>query len=106
MSQPLVISIAHTLGKAEVRRRLEPGLTALTGNMPMFTVEQEVWEGDQLRFRVRALGQSASGIVQVAEDHVRVEVVLPWLLQQVAAGLKTAVKTRGKILLEDKSQPT
>ncbi len=36
-------------------------------------------------FRVRALGmQAAAGHVDIAEDHVQVEVVLPWLLQRFA----------------------
>jgi hypothetical protein len=106
MTNPLVISIPHSLGKDEVLRRLKPGLTALTGDTPMLTVEEEAWNGDEMSFRVRALGQSASGTMQVAEDHVRVAVVLPWLLQRIAGGLEAAIKARGKVLLEDKSQPT
>jgi hypothetical protein len=47
--------------KPEALRRLQPGLTAMAGNTPMFTVEQESWNGNELAFRVRALGQSASG---------------------------------------------
>jgi Putative polyhydroxyalkanoic acid system protein (PHA_gran_rgn) len=105
MSQPLVISVPHRLGKEEALRRLKPGLSALTGNTPMLTVEEETWNGDELTFRVGALGQSASGTLQVADDHIRIAVVLPWLLQQVAGGLEAAIKARGKVLLEDKSQP-
>ena len=56
MPDPLVIVIPHTLGKAEALRRLQLGLTALAGNAPMFTVEQETWNGEELTFRVRALG--------------------------------------------------
>ena len=35
-------------------------------------------------FRVRALGQAASGHLDVEDDHVRLEVTLPWLLQRFA----------------------
>lgn len=105
MSQPLVISVPHSLGKEEVLRRLAPGLTALTGDMPMLVVENESWEGDQLSFRVRALGQLASGTLLAAEDHVRISIMLPWLLRQAAGGLETAIRARGKLLLEDKSRP-
>jgi len=37
-----------------------------------------------LTFRVRALGQIAAGHVDVAEDHVQLEVTLPWLLHKFA----------------------
>ncbi len=54
-------------------------------------------------FRVRALGQAATGNVDVAEDHVRVEVVLPWLLQRFAEVAQAAIKNRGNLLLTRKS---
>jgi hypothetical protein len=68
MAQQLVISVPHTLGKEEVRRRLEPGLSSLIGEASILTVVDESWEDDELKFRVRALGQLASGTVQVADD--------------------------------------
>jgi hypothetical protein len=60
---PIRLSLcSHTRSaKPEALRRLQPGLTAMAGNAPMFTVEQESWNGNELAFRVRALGQSASG---------------------------------------------
>ena len=61
LARSLVIVIPHTLGKAEALRRLQPGLTALAGNAPMFTVEQETWNGEELTFRVRALGDQKKG---------------------------------------------
>jgi hypothetical protein len=54
-------------------------------------------------FRVRAMGQAASGHVDVAEDHVTVEVVLPWLLQRFAEVTQAAIKSRGNLLLTKKS---
>jgi hypothetical protein len=106
MAQQLVISVPHTLGKEEVRRRLEPGLSSLIGEASILTVVDESWEDDELKFRVRALGQLASGTVQVADDQVRIAVVLPWLLQRAAGGLEAAIKARGRVLLEDKSRPS
>ena len=35
------------------------------------SVDEEVWNGDRLTFRLRALGQSASGTIDVTEDHLR-----------------------------------
>jgi hypothetical protein len=103
MSAPLVVSIPHQLGKDEARRRLQSGLSRAAVHVPMLKVDEERWDGDQMIFRVRAMGQAASGHVDVAEDHVRVEVVLPWLLQRFAEAAQAAIRNRGQLLLSKKS---
>lgn len=102
MSQPIVVSIPHRLGKDEALRRLKPGLSGAAQAFPVLKVDEEIWSGDRLTFRVRALGQSASGNVDVAEDHVRLEVTLPWLLQKFAEVAQATIRSRGKLLLEKK----
>ncbi len=102
MSKPIVVSIPHKLGKEEALRRLKPGLTKAAASFPVLKVDEEIWSGDRLTFRVRALGQAAAGMVDVAEDHVRVEVTLPWLLQKFAEMAQTAIQSRGNLLLEKK----
>ena len=103
MSAPLVVSIPHSLGREEAARRLKTGLTRATTNVPMLKVDEERWDGDRMIFRVRAMGQAASGHVDVAEDHVTVEVVLPWLLQRFAEVAQAAIKSRENLLLTKKS---
>src|ERR1700753_4162618 len=99
MSAPLVVSIPHRLGREEAVRRLKTGLTRAAANFPILKVDEERWENDQMIFRVRALGQVASGNVQVAEDHVRLEVMLPILLQRFAEMAKVAIQNGGQLLL-------
>ena len=99
MSAPLVVSIPHRLGREEARRRLKTGLTRAAASMPVLKVDEEKWDGDRMIFRVRALGQAAAGHVDVADDHVRVEVRLPWLLQRFAEVAQATIKNRGKLLL-------
>lgn len=103
MSAPLVVSIPHGLGREEAARRLKTGLTRAVANVPMVRVDEERWDGDRMIFRVRAMGQAASGHVDVAEDHVTVEVVLPWLLQRFAEAAQAVIKSRGNLLLTKKS---
>jgi hypothetical protein len=103
MSAPLVVSIPHSLGREEAARRLKTGLTRATTSVPMLKVDEERWDGDRMIFRVRAMGQAASGHVDVAEDHVTVEVLLPWLLQRFAEVAQAAIKSRGNLLLTKKS---
>jgi hypothetical protein len=99
MSKPLVVSIPHSLGREEASRRLKAGLTRAASNLPVLKVDEETWEGDRMIFRVRALGQAAAGHLDVADDHVRLEVTLPWLLQRFAEVARTAIRNRGNLLL-------
>ncbi len=99
MSAPLVVSLPHRLGREEARRRLKTGLTRAAASMPVLKVDEEKWDGDRMVFRVRALGQAAAGHVNVEDDHVRVEVTLPWLLQRFAEVAQATIRNRGKLLL-------
>ena len=99
MSAPLVVSIPHKLGREEAMRRLKGGLARAAASVPMLSVDEERWEANRMVFRIRALGQIATGQVDVADDHVRVEVVLPWLLQRFAEMAQVAIRDRGTLLL-------
>src|SRR5215216_7929905 len=99
MTKPLVVSIPHSLGRDEAMRRLKTGLSRAASSVPVLHVDEERWEDDRMIFRVRALGQAASGHVDVADDHVRVEVTLPWLLQRFAEMAQRVIKNRGSLLL-------
>lgn len=101
-ANPLVVSVSHTLGKEEALRRFKAGLRRAVGSVPLLAVDEETWTGDRLTFRVRALGQAASGTVDVAEDHVRLEVTLPWLLRKFARAAQDAIRKRGQLLLGKK----
>jgi Putative polyhydroxyalkanoic acid system protein (PHA_gran_rgn) len=103
MSAPLIVSIPHRLGREEATRRLKVGLVRAASSIPILQVDEERWEGDRLVFRVRALGQTASGYVDVADDHARLEVTLPWLLQRFAKAAQVAIKNRGNLLLTKRS---
>ena len=80
-------------------RRLKTGLDRAAASVPVLKVDEERWDGDRMIFRVRALGQAAAGHVDVEDDHVRVEVTLPWLLQRFAEVAQAAIKKRGRLLL-------
>jgi hypothetical protein len=65
-------------------------------------VQEETWVGDSLTFRISALGQAASGVIDVREDHVLMEVQLPWLLHQIAQKAQGLIRKRGQLLLDKK----
>jgi hypothetical protein len=103
MSEPLVVSIPHRLGREEAVRRIKGGLSRAAANVPVLTVDEERWEGERMFFRVRAIGQAASGQIDVADDHVRLEVTLPLLLQRFAQKAQSLIRERGLLLLTKKS---
>jgi hypothetical protein len=50
----------------------------------LFSIKEQTLTGDHLQFQISALGQAASGSIDVADDCVRLEVFLPWLLTMLA----------------------
>jgi Putative polyhydroxyalkanoic acid system protein (PHA_gran_rgn) len=103
MAPPLVLSLPHSLCRAEAKRRLKDGLASVRPQFgAFFVIEEEIWSGDQLSFRINALKQRASGIIQVTEDQVHIEVTLPWLLASFASRAQPLIQQRGQLMLEKK----
>ena len=103
MSRPLVVSIPHSLGKAEALRRLQGGVGQLKTTLgDKLTSIEDTWSGDRMDFRVGALGQTVSGHLDVMDDTVRLEVVLPWVLQIFAEKAKGYIERQGTLMLEKK----
>lgn len=103
MSKPLVVTVPHQLGRAEARRRLEEGVTSLKAKFgDKVSSIDERWSGDRLDIDVKALGQSVAAMLEVTEEHVQVEVQLPWMLAMIAEKAKGFIQKEGRVLLEKK----
>jgi hypothetical protein len=103
MSKPLVVTIPHSLGQAEATMRLKSGLDAAQAKFgQLFSMQEQMWTGNCLRFRLRALAQSVGGTIVVFDDHVRLELVLPWLLATIAERIQPLIRKEGMLLLEKK----
>ena len=63
---------------------------------------EESWAGDRMDFRVGAMGQTVNGNLEVQDDHVRVEVQLPWILAMVAEKAKGFIQKQCTLMLEKK----
>lgn len=101
MPQPVIVTIPHRLGKGEARRRLQVGLSNVHSHVSgSLVVLDDAWSGDHMEFQARLLGQSTTGSVDVADDHVRLEVQLPWVLAMVANKAKALVTRQGQLMLE------
>ena len=68
VSDTVTAIVAHRLGKVEAVRRLKEGLARTNGDLGLIAMQQQIWEGDTLRFRMRALGQTAAAGIEVLEE--------------------------------------
>ena len=102
MTRPLIVNIPHALVREEATRRLKRGMARASTAIPMFKIEEETWSGDHLSFKVSGMGQEAFGTAEVNDTDVRIEIVLPWLLQRLGEMVQGAIRSRAQILLEKK----
>jgi hypothetical protein len=103
MSEIVTVVVAHRLGRVEAIRRIKEGLAHANGQLgAIVAVDQETWQGDTLRFRMRALGQTAAASIQVFEESLRIEVSLPWLLAKAARRFLPILRKEATLLLEEK----
>jgi hypothetical protein len=103
MSQPLVLSIPHRLGRDEAVRRLKSGLDRAGRDFAsVISIQQQAWTDNRLAFRVSALAQTAAGTIEVFDNTVRLELTLPWLLAKIADRFLPTIEQKGRLLLEHK----
>ena len=103
MSEPLVVTSPHRLGKEEALRRIKAGVARAKGEFAhLIRIDNDTWEGDRLSFAASALGQHAHGTIDVLETGVRLTVTLPWLLARFAHAVQRVVGQKGQLLLEKK----
>jgi putative polyhydroxyalkanoate system protein len=103
MATPISIRIPHQLGRAEARRRIETGFAKIVAQLPGSAgTRSERWDGDRLTFSVSGMGQTVSGVIDVLEAAVTMELELPGLLGMIASGLQGRLQKAGQLLLTKK----
>jgi hypothetical protein len=103
MTQPLVVSLPHSIGKVEAIRRLKAGLTGVALDYNQFiAITEESWVDDRLLLQVVALTQHIRGQIDVGEDRITIEIVLPRLLAGIAKRLQPLLKQKGALMLTSK----
>jgi putative polyhydroxyalkanoate system protein len=103
MSKPITLTIPHQLGRAEARRRIDQGMGQLSqqiGGAAQLTSQS--WAGDRMSFSLSAMGQAISGVIDVADEAVRLEVLLPGFLAMMAGKVKGRLEKHGQLMLEKK----
>jgi len=101
MATPFSITIPHKLGRAEARRRIDTGFASLIRQLPGGGGHcTQRWDGDRLTFNVSGMGQTVSGVVEVLEAVVKMDIELPGVLGLLAGGLKGRLQKAGQLLLK------
>jgi hypothetical protein len=89
--------------REEAVRRVQGGISkARSAFSQHLTQVEETWTNEHLELRLAVLGQPLSGTMDVADDHVRLEVMLPWLLGLLGERTKTLIEKQGQLMLEKK----
>ena len=96
------LSLPHSLGKEEVRRRLQEHGHEIADQFPAGMAEVEIiWpEEDRMDLFVQAMGQEIAGRIDIAESKVDIELDLPAMLSFLSGTIEGAVRKNGERLLE------
>lgn len=104
MSQPVIVSVPHQLGRDEAHLRIEEGFSQLerqmTGGLGGMLACQQRWKGDRLHFEASALGQRLTGRLDVSDESLRIEIDLPEILAALAERISGKLKEESRKLLE------
>lgn len=98
------VAIPHTLGTAEVRRRLTENSDQIGAGMPGGMVDITTsWPSEnRMDMEIQAMGQSIEGHVDVEEARVVFHVELPMALGFIKPMVESAIRDQGQKLVAQK----
>ena len=100
---PITVHLPHQLGRAEARRRIDEGFGKIVHVLPGSGGRcTQRWDGDRLTFGLVAMGQTISGVIDVRDADVMMEIQLPGVLGVIANGIKRQLQKVGQLLLTRK----
>ena len=94
MAKRLVVTVPHHLSVEEARHRLDGRADWAKHRLHREGVRLTIadWRGDHRAFRAVALGQYVNGFVAVAEQSIRFEVEVPWILSVFGPKIEAVAK--------------
>jgi hypothetical protein len=102
-NKTISISIPHRLTQEEARTRLQKGITDLKSQHAASIAQvSETWNGDQMSFRLTAMGQAITGRIDVQPSAIKLDIDLPWLLAAFAEKFRPRIEQEGQKMLEEK----
>lgn len=100
MGQPVNVAIEHSLGTDEAKSHIENSFHKLGEMVPGARLSDHRWDGDNLHFSLKAMGQKVKGELRIDEDEVQAIVDLPMMLSMYAGSIKQTLREEGPKLLE------
>ena len=96
------VALPHELGREEVRRRLKERSHEIADYLPgsMATVENDWVSEDRMALHISAMGQDITGHIDVEDNQVIFEIVLPGMLSFVEPMIEKAIRKDGQKMLE------
>lgn len=102
MNETITVTVPNKHTKAEARRRIEGGFDKVAEQIGGKAQVEQHWEGDTMRFKAAAMGQTIDGTLVVREDEVQIDVSLPWLLAKLAGPISQKLEKDTQLLLDKK----
>lgn len=100
MAEPIIVTISHSLGRDEAKRRLENGLGHIRARLAPFVSSIDyAWTKHRLDFGLTAVRQCVTGRIDVEDRLVRITLVLPFLLQLLSRQIIGRITNEGVLLL-------
>jgi hypothetical protein len=95
------ITLPHSLGREEVRRRLHARSGEIAGMFPGGMAEVAVsWQHeDRMSLDVTAMGKTVAGAVEIGDHEVAFVIDLPAALSFVEPLVRGAIESKGRKLL-------
>lgn len=95
------ISLPHSLGRTEARRRLHERAPEIADLVPGLARVSTAWPAeDRMEMTVSSLGKSLSGAVDVADDHVVFTLDIPDALAFARPLIESTLAEKGRKLLQ------
>jgi hypothetical protein len=100
----LDVNIPHQLGREAARQRLANRVAEFEQGKGLNGLAQvrHQWAGDQMNFEFTAMGQKATGRINVLDDVLKLSIDLPWFLAALADKLRPKIEEEGRRMLEKK----
>jgi hypothetical protein len=100
VSKGIMINVSHDLGAEAARLRIETGIAQFRSSFgSKLSACEEIWTDNHLDFKVGFMGQVCQGKLDVFDNQVRLEVILPGLLGVFADKIQSVARKKGQLLL-------
>lgn len=101
MANSTTVDVPHKLGREEAKRRLEAGIGGIFEHLPGGSAHVAAsWPSDyRMMLDVKAMGQTASAVVDVEEQVVHIALTLPPMLGFMAGKIADGIRRSGERLL-------